>query len=411
MTLTGKRVVVTGVIPGHSRQTAEAALIDAGAIVQKTVGKTTDLLVTGARVGKSKTDKAAALGVEVVTWETAFGPSPKAEKVEKVTVKVGGQTYTGAPEILDVPFSPRTVAPMLAKAGELPTGARWTYEIKWDGYRGIAHLDGAGNVKLQSRSAKTDYTDTYPEVVADLRNLCECVLDGELVVLDEDGHSSFQNAGVGSYVVFDLLEVLGTDVRNRPLVERRELLATLLRDAGLRHVSMSPVFPDGEGLLEWAAERKLEGIVAKQADSRYREGSRAGEWVKIKLRCEQEFAVIGWKPGEGARAGTVGSLLLAVRDGGRWTFVGRVGSGGDWNQWASFTSLAKASVGVQQTFDLGLAAAAELRDVTWVHPARAPVVEVRFQRWTEDGRLWHPSIVGVRRDKEATDCVREKVTA
>jgi bifunctional non-homologous end joining protein LigD len=177
-------------------------------------------------------------------------------------------------------------------------------------------------------------------------------------------------------------------------------------------VQLSPMFEDGEELLAWAAGRGLEGIVSKRKQSTYREGTRAGEWVKVKIRCEQEFVVLGWKPGEGAMAGAAGSILLGVRHPEKvaaeqaWQFVGRCGTGGDYGFWQAFTHLPE-DVTTEFATDTGTATPAELRDVTWVEPVQ--VVQVRFQRWTSDGRLWHPSVQGIRIDKAPLEVVREAV--
>ena len=396
--LTDKKVVLSGVVAGHSRSTAEAALRDAGAQVQAGVGPTTDLLIVGAKPGASKIGKATIHGVEIITWEQACAPAPHSRTVALDSPR----RVQGA----------RTVAPMLAKAGDLPTGEGWQFEVKWDGYRGVATVEN-GCVTIQSRSAKTDYTDQFPSIRDELAGLPNCIIDGELVVLDDDGMSSLEAMGHGepSYIVFDVLQVQGTDVRGLPLRDRRTLLETLLSDgtAG-EHICTSPAFTDGEQLLAWAADRKLEGLVAKRLSSAYREGSRGGDWLKIKHRCEQEFAIIGWKHGEGAMAGAAGSLLLAVRDGIDWKYVGRVGTGLDYSVWQSFTGLPALRHQNDTTgFDLGVAPRAELRGVTWVEPTKCPVVQVRFQRWTEDGRLWHPSLVAVRDDKDAMECRHEEL--
>ena len=395
--LSGKKVVVTGIVAGHSRGTAEAALHDAGADVQAKVGPTTDLLICGAKVGASKLSKAKALGVQVISWENAFSPSP----IQAVGLSV--QEAAEAQEYVEENGEPvRTVAPMLAKAGELPTDDGWQFEVKWDGYRGVATVRD-GCCVIQSRSAKTHYTDQFPDIVRELETLPDCVIDGELVVLDDTGLSSMENMGKGeaSFIVFDVLEILDDDVRGQPLSIRREMLELLLSEVttGGSHISTSPAFDDGEALLAWGAEEKIEGIVAKRLSSKYKEGSRGGEWLKIKLRCEQEFAVFGWIPGEGARGGVAGSLLLGVYDDGVPTYVGRVGTGGDHAQWESFT---ERPAGVP----LLTVPKTVARDTEWIEPF---VVQVRFQRWTEDGMLWHPSLVAIRDDKEPAECRREEV--
>jgi len=393
--LVGKKVVVTGIIAGHSRGTAEAALHDAGASVQAKVGPTTDLLICGGKVGASKLGKAKELGVQIISWEDAFSPSP----IEAVGLSI--QEAAEAQEYVEEHGEPvRTVAPMLAKAGELPTDDGWQYEVKWDGYRGIATVR-AGRCVIHSRSAKTLYTDQFPAIVRELETLPDCVIDGELVVLDDAGMSSMENMGKGeaSFVVFDMLEVQGTDIRRLALRDRRGMLEMLLDAVPTEHICISPSFEDGAALLAWGEEQKIEGIVAKRLSSHYKEGSRGGDWIKVKLRCEQEFAVFGWIPGEGAMAGAAGSLLLGVYADGIPTYVGRVGTGLDYAQWQSFT---ERPAGISL---LTVPKPVE-RQTEWVKPF---VVQVRFQRWTEDGMLWHPSLIAVRNDKDPTECQREEI--
>jgi bifunctional non-homologous end joining protein LigD len=389
----GRRVVVTGKIDGHSRATAEAALRDAGAIVQRAVTTETDVLVTGLRVGPTKLNKASALGVEIIPWEQLLN----------------GATTSRTPRPPAPPrTAPRTVAPMLAKAGDLPTGPEWLYEIKWDGFRGVATCQ-RGSVTLQSRSAKSDLTVAFPAIAEDLAEVLadvDCILDGELVVLDVHGNSSFQGlTGSGrmgpSYVVFDVLEWDGVDTRDWPLEARRELLHEQIESRPFQTVAISPAFDDGAALLAWAEDQGIEGVVAKKRQSTYREGKRLDVWTKVKLRHVQEFAVVGWLAGEGTRAGAAGSLLLAVYEDGGWQYVGRVGTGQELDFWRTVTKLAAGDrvIPADQPIPRRMA-----REARWVTPQL--VVQVEFQRWTEDGSLWHPSVVGVRTDKQPHDCTR-----
>lgn len=229
----GRRVVVTGKIAGESRETAETKLREAGAIVQGSVGKNTDLLITGAAVGASKMKKAYDLGVMAIPWEQAFGTNP--------VIGVMPPPREPAPAV-------RVWAPMLAKAGTLPEdGEKWLYEVKWDGYRGIATVKG-GSVMIQSRSGKSDLTAQFPEVANELAMLDDCVLDGELVAIDAAGESTFEtlhrNQGTSAtrYIVFDVLEVKGSRVTGMTLTARRELLAKVLEPwiEGPRAVGQSP---------------------------------------------------------------------------------------------------------------------------------------------------------------------------
>jgi len=393
MNVSGMYVVVTGAIAGESRSTAEARLRDAGALVQSAVNGSTDLLVTGERVGATKIRKAEQLGVQVVPWAQVWNG--------------GGSPENRGPAPV-ARAAARTVAPMLAKAGDLPAGEGWLFEVKWDGYRCIATI-GGGLVTLQSRSGKSDYTGQFPRIVEALADLPDCVLDGELVDLSTQGGSfeGLVNGGGTSYVVFDVLET-GTggwsDCRVWPLEARRELLHELVLENG--PVAISPAFEDGQELLAYADEHGLEGIVAKQKRSRYMEGTRTEAWLKIKLRRRQEFVIVGWKPGEGARVGMIGSVLLAYyAGGGRFVSCGRCGTGGTDDSWNALQARLEPAAAVRELVDTGDAPHAELRDVVWVRPT--VVYEVAFQRWTEDGRLWHPSLVGPRYDKGPLDVRKE----
>ena len=404
MNVAGQNVVVTGKIAGESRASAEQKLREAGASVQSSVTSSTDLLVTGAKVGKTKIDKAEALGVKVVSWESLQGDPP---------VMADG-AFT-APARKPKALSERQIGPMLAKAGELPKGEGWQFEIKWDGYRCVATVRGGG-VAMQSRSGKSDYAEQFPAIAAALAGLPDCVIDGELVVLDDNGHSSIESLGNGGaanarFILFDALELDGEDLRPLPLHERRERLEAFLNLKAVgtvkrrRALALSPAWDDGEKLLAYVAERGLEGVVAKRLQSFYREGSRAGEWVKTKVRNEQEFVVVGWLPGKGQLEGQVGGLLLAVHnEDGELVYVGRTGVGGTDEERAAFEANDMPAERKQLLAIDGIKKA-EQKDVTWVEPTL--VIQVAFQNWTKDGRLWHPVMTGVRRDKDARDVVRE----
>jgi len=160
-------------------------------------------------------------------------------------------------------------------------------------------------------------------------------------------------------------------------------------------------------------ERGLEGLVAKRGTSRYMEGTRTSAWLKVKVRCEQEFVVIGCTPGEGELAGHVGAFLLAVNEdglGGRQlVYCGKVGTGGTVDEWDAIAAALTPADGPRALIDLRVLSVKERREVVWVEPTR--VVQVAFQKWTPDGRLWHPSLLRVRDDKTADQVVREEVAA
>lgn len=384
MIVQDRRVVVTGKVPNESRQTAERKLREAGAIVQSAVGKDTDVLVTGSAVGAKKLNAAKAQGILIVPWEEAFGNAsgskpPPAPRAPMPAVKQW--------------------APMLCKgATELPKGDGWLFEIKWDGLRGIATIKG-GQVSLQSRSGKSDLTERFPGIVEELSGLQDCVLDGELAV---------QNAedGVTRFIAFDVLECSLANVIAEPLALRRTILEEIVGRAGI-YIAASPVFEDGRELLDYVTDAGLEGIVAKQRESRYIEGARNDTWLKIKVRREQEFIVLGYTPGEGAREWAFGALILGYYDGDKRIYAGKVGTGFDDDCLRMLKAKMDPLVGDVENLAEGVLLPRDLDTHSVYLTEPGIVVQVAFQKWTEDGRLWHPSYLRVREDKEATDVTRE----
>lgn len=228
----------------------------------------------------------------------------------------------------------RAMRPMLAGSAEEPfDDPGWAFELKWDGYRALALVTGDGT-ELRSRSGR-DISGAYPEL-ADLRRavLCqEAILDGEVVVLDAEGRPSFadlQNGrGPFTYMAFDLLHADGEWLLDRRWDERRARLAAALSPEGPPRVRLSDhVEGTGRALFEAAAERGLEGIVAKRRDAPYRPERRSGDWLKVKSRPEMTAWIGGFTEGAGSRRGRIGALLVGERDGeGRLRYLSHVGSG------------------------------------------------------------------------------------
>ena len=313
-------------------------------------------------------------------------------------------------ETVAAPGGPRRrYQPMLASLAEaLPRGGDWVFEPKWDGYRALAYVRDT-EVELRSRR-DNDLTERFAAVARALPRALRtpsCVLDGEVCALDDHGRSSFslmqQGLGRLVYYVFDVLEIDGQPVLDRRLSERRELLGELI-DGRSQSVRMTDEFDDGEALLEAAREQGLEGVMAKRTSCPY-EQRRSRNWVKVKVRPEQEFVVAGYTKGQGRRT-RLGSLVLAVqeRDGLRW--VGNVGTGFTEK---TLDELLDRLRPLERT-DSPLAVVPKMPrvrkgDIIWVEPAL--VVEVQFAEWTHDGHLRAPAYLGVRDDKRPEEVRRE----
>jgi bifunctional non-homologous end joining protein LigD len=308
---------------------------------------------------------------------------------------------------------PRKYQPMLATlAAEVPKGD-WLYEIKWDGYRIIATVSG-GEPELRTRKDQ-DYTQRFENVAKELVKALktpDCVVDGEVCALDEEGRPSFSAMQQGRpgtpivYYVFDLLEVEGEPIIDLPLEDRRARLEKLLNKRN-KTIRFSESFDDGESLLEAANQQGLEGIMAKRLGSRYLPGKRSRDWLKIKGHGRQEFVIAGYTPGKGRREGTLGSLVLGAYQGGKLVYVGNVGTG--FNDAEIKRLLAKLKPLERHTSpfeDVPKMPRVRKGDVIWVEPKL--VAEVEFVEWTHDGRLRAPSYKGLREDKEASDVVREE---
>jgi bifunctional non-homologous end joining protein LigD len=316
------------------------------------------------------------------------------------------------------------VKPMLAETGGRAfTRQGWIFELKYDGYRVLAGKGAAGGLRLVYRSGR-EATAAFPEIARAVAALpaAHLVLDGEVVVLDAAGRPRFeglQNRGgltrpaeveraavelPATYFAFDLLALEGHDLRPLPLVERKALLAALLPSGGALRFA-DHVEERGEELYAAVAERGLEGLVAKRADSPYRAG-RQPAWVKLRADRTGDFAVVGYTRPKGARAG-FGALQLAARTaggGGGWTWVGRVGSGFTERQLADLVATLDRARRARPV----CAVPKELaKDSTWVEPRL--VVEVRYSEMTAAGQLRQPVFLRLRDDKRVEECVLQQV--
>jgi bifunctional non-homologous end joining protein LigD len=312
---------------------------------------------------------------------------------------------------------------MKGVSGALPTDDGWGYEIKWDGMRVVAEVDGA----VTAHSANgLDATDRFPELQGLAGHLAghRAVLDGEVVVLDDLGRADFgrlqQRMHVSrpdkvaalrgdhpvTFVVFDLLHLDDTPTIGLPYADRRALLVELV-EPGPGWLVPDHQVGHGKELFDAAAATGLEGVMAKRLDSRYLPGQRSAAWRKVKVRRRQELVIGGWTAGTGGRAASLGALLVGVHDpaGGPLRFAGGVGTG--------FTdqtlALLQAELATRTTDDCPFEPppprTALRTPVTWVRPEL--VAEVAFGEWTADGRVRHGSYLGLRTDKDPSTVVRE----
>jgi bifunctional non-homologous end joining protein LigD len=307
---------------------------------------------------------------------------------------------------------PRKYKPMLATlAAELPRGEGWRFEVKFDGFRALAYVRG-GECELVSRNEKP-LTPRFPEVAKAIPRALKtpnAVLDGEVCALDAAGRPSFsamqQGTGTLVFYVFDLLEVDGEPLVDRTLEFRQARLAELL-DRRSRTVRLSESFEDGEALLEAAEQQGLEGVMAKRIASKYAQGKRTRDWLKVKTHGRQEFVIAGYTRGEGRRADSFGSLVLAVNEGGGLRYVGNVGTGFNAKEIERLLKLLRPLERKDSAFAVVPKMPRVRRnDVVWVEPHL--VAEVEFSEWTHDGHVRQPSYKGLRDDKAPREVRREQ---
>jgi len=388
--------------------------------------------------GRTQAEIASGLPARQTKLETAgdtervWATSPPAKRGSKVGSKAGPAPTVPAPaknKKVKVDISaikgarkaemPAALEPMLASLVEkAPRGEEWLYEVKWDGIRAIAFLDG-GEVRITSRSGLRCERQ-YPELAVMPHQLAAqtAILDGEIAVLDEKGVSRFSliqpritNSDPNSishlsrstpvvYFAFDLLYLDGYDLRGVSLAKRRELMQAVVTPGGVLRIS--EVFPGaGEELLEAARAIGLEGVVAKHASSTY-ESRRSREWLKIKIVGEQEFVIGGFTAPQGDRD-YFGALVLGLYEDRKLVWVGNVGTGFDQKLLASLNAKLKPLIVDKCPFaerpkpDKGM---------TWVKPEL--VCQVKFANWTPDRRLRAPVFLGLRNDVAPRQAAREE---
>jgi bifunctional non-homologous end joining protein LigD len=310
---------------------------------------------------------------------------------------------------------------MLASPGaesDITDGRDWAFEMKWDGIRAVATINGS-TVTLTSRK-NNDLTLTYPELgaIGEALDAETAVVDGEIVALDSTGRPDFgrlqtrmnlsrpgdverarKNAPV-QFMAFDLLEIDGRSLLHKSYDERREELERVHRSVPGARVHFPPaIFGDLEHAIHTSKQLKLEGIVAKRRSGRYEPGKRGSSWIKIKHHRTQEVIVGGWSPGQGRRANGIGAVLVGIPEDGAVRYVGKVGTGFSDRQLDEMLRVLEQNERSSPTLD-GVPGP-ESRGARWVAPTL--VGEVEFAEWTATGRLRQPSWRGWRPDKSVTD--------
>jgi bifunctional non-homologous end joining protein LigD len=315
---------------------------------------------------------------------------------------------------------PSRVEPMLATLADRPfSDPNWLFEIKWDGVRALARIENSALV-LRSRNG-IDITKRYPELASlhDALAARQAILDGEIVALDAQGHSSFELLQERMHVrgpseslvtqtrvvyfAFDLLYCDGYDLREAPLLERKQLLQRLLFTSE-RFRYADHQLEHGKELFALAEQNGLEGIVGKRADSSYA-SDRSSSWVKLKISRTVDAVVGGWTAAR-TSALPFGSLLLGLYQGKKLRFIGHVGSGFDGKKLNELSSKLKELAVTASPFDT----VPETNEKpSWVSPAL--VARVKFSGWTQEHALRHPVFLGLREDARPADCQWENEVA
>jgi bifunctional non-homologous end joining protein LigD len=333
--------------------------------------------------------------------EDLAAPEPRAEPARR-SKPLGPSSLKGAKKAR----LPKEIRPQLATpAARVPDGADWLHEIKFDGYRTMARIDG-DQVRLLTRTG-LDWTDRYGLLAKAFQGLPfqQAVIDGEIVVQDEQGIASFaalqDTLSEGRthkliFFAFDLLHLDGYDLCAVPLVERKraleELLDPVVTPSSALQIS-DHVVGNGRAFFEQASQLGLEGIISKRADAPYQQ-TRTRSWLKIKCRQSDEFRIVGF--GASEAAGGIGALLLADEEDGSLRYVGRVGTGFSTAEMRSLLARLDALRTKKATVKLP-PEERRRKDIVWVRPVL--VAEVEYGNRTADGILRHAVYKGLRTDK------------
>lgn len=366
--------------------------------------------------------------------------APPSPRLRRAGEEAEDRPPSDAPEIAKAlaklpAAKPRFIEPMKARLVDSSPGAGdWSYELKFDGFRVCAVKDG-GKISLVSRNGNEMRT-RFPEVAEALRDFPaeQCVIDGEVVALDEKGRSSFQllqalemegRKSPIRFYAFDVMQLNGRSLTALPLTARKELLARICEQVGDPIRYSGELSGDTDVLLGEVRRLGLEGLIGKLRNSAYEPGGRSGAWIKLKVLNEQEFVIGGFTPPQGARK-HFGALLVGYYENKKLLFAGKVGTGFNTKSLAALhkklqgerrddcpfadlpskVSTATPSAGGPGGQWVQGITPSMMRKIDWVNPVF--VCQVKFAEWTRDGKLRQPVFLGLREDKKPAQVVRER---
>jgi bifunctional non-homologous end joining protein LigD len=329
-----------------------------------------------------------------------------------------------ASQLQDFPIN---IKPMLATLVDKPFNNKdWVFEVKWDGIRSIFYVHKMKDIfKLQSRNG-IDITHRYPEIIESLKHVVKynksAIFDGEIVVLNKEGYPEFgshkERMSINSdreisrlsktlpatYYLFDILYYDGQDLRNKDYIDRRKILSKILSQSNYnnkKRIRISDyIEQQGVAVFENIKNMNIEGIIAKRKNSKYIQGTRSKDWLKIKNSKTQDCVVIGYTSGEGSREKYFGSLILAAYERGRLRFVGHTGSGFNTNQLVRvYTRIKNMQIDKPHIDHIPYLNGKP----TWIKPQL--VAEIKFDNWTNEKILRAPIFQRFREDKSPEDCI------